>query len=124
MWLRWLERSPDKGKVKGSSPFTTTKLYGAVVELVKTLHCHCRDHGFEPRQLRQIICFIWLYILMVENIPHKNDCVSSSLTITTKLYGALVELVKTLHCHCRDHGFEPRKLRQIICFKWLCSSVG
>lgn len=32
----------------GSSPVETTK-FGAIVQLVRTLHCHCRGHGFESR---------------------------------------------------------------------------
>ena len=42
----WIE---DPGVV-GSNPTGGTKRYTAVVQLVRILHCHCGDRGFESRQ--------------------------------------------------------------------------
>ena len=45
------EHLPYKQGVTGSSPVVPT-IFGLVVQLVRTLACHARGHGFEPHSGR------------------------------------------------------------------------
>ena len=47
------EHLPYKQRVIGSSPIVPT-MYGPVVQLVRTLACHARGHGFESPSGRHI----------------------------------------------------------------------
>ena len=47
--LSWLERTPDKREVDGSSPFRPTILIGPLVKWFNTHAFHACIHGFESR---------------------------------------------------------------------------
>ena len=79
-------------------------------------------------------CFYGSIAQLGEHLPYKQRVIGSSPIVSIRvgmnpiLNGLVVQLVRTLACHARGHGFESRSGRSCcgenpmaVC---LCSSVG
>lgn len=101
---QWLARQPHKLKVAGSNPAPASK---KLFEVLVRLHY--------SKIINLTNFFLNYYADMVFNGQHiwlpTKSCGFESRYPLQK-YGSVVQLVKILACHAREHGFESRRSRQ------------
>ena len=83
---------------------TDIKSNSAVAQMVRVVACHAIGRRFESRQHCKLPLGTKVGLMARSAKPLIREFESHPRV--NNIYGLVVQLVRTLHCHCRGRGFE------------------